>query len=65
MKPVLAPQDRLVSIDELDRDIVNLSYRINAATFELLVLITEFDERPAGCSGVLGIAPSGCTGAVT
>ena len=45
MKPAISPQDRLLSIDELDRDIVNLSYRINAATYELLVLVREFDER--------------------
>ena len=45
MKPVIPPQDRLLSIDELDRDIVNLSCHINAATYELLVLVREFDER--------------------
>ena len=45
MKPVISPKDRLLSIDELDRDIVNLSSRINAATFELLVLVRQFDER--------------------
>jgi hypothetical protein len=45
MKPVKAPKDRLVSIDELDHDIVNLSCHINAATYELLVLVREFDER--------------------
>ncbi len=45
MKPVTAPQDRLLSIDELDRGIVNLSCRINAATYELLVLVRQFDER--------------------
>ena len=45
MKPVELPQDRLLSIDELDRDIVSLSFRINAATYELLVLVREFDER--------------------
>jgi hypothetical protein len=38
MKPVKAPEDRLLSIDELDRDIVNLSFHINAATYELLAL---------------------------
>ena len=39
------PEVRLPSIDELDRGIVNLAARINAATFELLVLIRQFDER--------------------
>jgi len=45
MKPVKSPANRLLSIDELDRDIVNLAARINAATYELLVLIRQFDER--------------------
>ncbi|MCH7982271.1 MAG: DUF222 domain-containing protein, partial [Proteobacteria bacterium] len=45
MQPVEAPEDRLLSIDDLDRDIVNLSSRINAATFELLLLVRQFDER--------------------
>ena len=35
----------LRSIDDLDRDIVTLATRINAATFELLVLVREFEER--------------------
>ena len=32
-------------IDELDRAIVKLSARINAASYELLVLVRRFDER--------------------
>lgn len=32
-------------IEELDRNILNLCTRINAATYELLVLVREFDER--------------------
>src|SRR5690606_33695079 len=40
-----AVSSRRVSIDELDRAIVNLAGRINAATFDLLVLIRRFDER--------------------
>jgi len=35
----------LPNIDDLDRAIVSLSTRINAATYELLVLIRQFDER--------------------
>ena len=35
----------LPNIDDLDRAIVSLSSRINAATYELLVLIRQFDER--------------------
>ncbi len=35
----------LRAIDELDRDIVTLATRINAATYELLVLVREFEER--------------------
>ncbi len=45
MKPVISPKDRLLSIDELDRDIVNLSTRINAANYDLLVMVRQFDER--------------------
>ena len=45
MKPVISRKGRLLSIDELDRDIVNLSSRINAATYELVVLVRQFDER--------------------
>ncbi len=37
--------DGRLAIDELDKSIVNLSARINASTYELLVLIREFDER--------------------
>lgn len=45
MNPVIAlPKDFLL-IDELDQAIVSLSARINAETYELLVLIREFDER--------------------
>lgn len=35
----------LTPIEDLDRNILSLSQRINAATYELLVLIREFDER--------------------
>jgi hypothetical protein len=35
----------LQPIDDLDQAIVNLAARINAATYELLVLIRQFDER--------------------
>ncbi|MBT8108314.1 MAG: HNH endonuclease [Gammaproteobacteria bacterium] len=35
----------VTSIEELDRNILNLCTRINAATYELLVLIREFEER--------------------
>ncbi|MCH7980213.1 MAG: hypothetical protein IID59_01810, partial [Proteobacteria bacterium] len=45
MQPVISRKGRLLSIDELDRDIVNLSSRINAATYELVVLVRQFDER--------------------
>ena len=37
--------DGRLAIDDLDKSIVNLSARINASTYELLVLIREFDER--------------------
>ena len=45
MTPTKTPTERHLDIDELDRAIVNLSARINAASYELLVLIRRFDER--------------------
>ena len=36
---------RPLAIEELDRDISDLCVRINAATYELLILIREFDQR--------------------
>ena len=44
----------LVSIDELDQAIVNLAARINAETYELLVLIRQFDERAGWLKWGLG-----------
>ena len=44
MRPANSRSDR-TSIDDLDHGIVSLCTRINAATYELLVLIREFDER--------------------
>ncbi|MEL7184941.1 MAG: DUF222 domain-containing protein [Pseudomonadota bacterium] len=41
----MKPATTSSAIDELDRNIVGLCARINAATYELLVLIREFDER--------------------
>jgi len=35
----------LTPIDQLDESILTLATRLNAATYELLVLIREFDER--------------------
>ena len=48
MKPVetaVSGTPDLVAIDELDRNILNLCTRINAETYELLVMIREFDQR--------------------
>ena len=45
MRPANTPRNRLLSIDELDRGIVNLSAKINSATYELLILLRQFDER--------------------
>jgi len=45
MKSAENPSPDLVPIDELDQAIVDLSARINAATYELLVLIREFEDR--------------------
>ncbi len=54
MKPVTRSRPELVSIDERDRAIVNLAARINAETFELLVLIRQFDERAGWLKWGLG-----------
>jgi len=43
--PVTKPVPSLVSIDDLHSSIVSLAARINAETYELLVLVREFDER--------------------
>ena len=43
--PVIKPAPTLVSIDDLHSSIVSLAARINAETYELLVLVREFDER--------------------
>ena len=45
MRPVSTEHSEHSRIDDLDRSILNLCTRINAATYELLVLIREFDER--------------------
>ena len=37
--------ERLRSIDELEKNILGLARQINVATYELLVLVREFDER--------------------
>jgi len=50
MKPVI----KLLPIDDLDQAIVTLSARINAETYELLVLIREFDERAGWLKWGLG-----------
>jgi len=49
-----SPKERLLSIDELDRNIVSIASRINAATYELLVLIRQFDERAGWLQWGLG-----------
>jgi len=54
MKPVKPPQNRLLSIDDLDQAIVNLAARINAETYELLVLVRQFDERAGWLKWGLG-----------
>lgn len=45
MNPVNSTTADLAPIEELDRNILTLCARINAATYELLILIREFDER--------------------
>ena len=41
----MKPTTNLAPIEDLDRNIFTLCKHINAATYELLVLIREFDER--------------------
>ena len=50
MKPAIT----LLPIDDLDRAIVTLAARINAETYELLVLIRQFDERAGWLKWGLG-----------
>lgn len=45
MNPSSCAAPDLLPIDELDQAIVNLCCRINAATYELLLLIREFEDR--------------------
>jgi len=43
--PAISQANGHPDIDDLDRAIVNLAARINAASYELLVLVRRFDER--------------------
>jgi len=54
MKPVIRSLEELLPIDDLDQAIVKLSARINAETYELLVLIRQFDERAGWLKWGLG-----------
>ncbi len=45
MKLEIVPANYLVPIEALDEAIVTLATRINAATYDLLVLVRQFDER--------------------
>ena len=45
MSPVNSANNPPVSIDELDVAIVSCAAHINAATYELLLLVRQFDER--------------------
>ncbi len=57
MKSPDTVSERRLAIDALDQAIVNLSARINAANYELLTLIRQFDER----AGWLRWGLSNCT----
>ena len=57
--------DQRDSIDDLDRAIVNLAARINAASHDLLVLIRKFDERAGWLRWGFQNWRSGCIGVVT
>ena len=52
--PTKGPLSERLKIDDLDQAIVTLSARINAETYELLVLIREFDERAGWLKWGLG-----------
>jgi hypothetical protein len=54
MTPTTKALPELLPIDDLDRAIVTLVARINAETYELLVLIREFDERAGWLQWGLG-----------
>ena len=54
MSPASSAKTDLISIDELDHAIVSCAARINAATYELLVLIRQFDERAGFLQSGLG-----------
>ena len=45
MRPAATPRDPRPSIEELDHGIVSLATSINKATYDMLVLIRQFDER--------------------
>jgi hypothetical protein len=45
MNSVIQPETNLLPIDDLDKAIVSLAARISSATYELLVLVRQFDER--------------------
>ena len=45
MCPAKSLSSNLISIDELDTAIVSCAARINAATYEWLLLVRQFDER--------------------
>ena len=54
MKALIQHTENLLPIDDLDRAIVTLAARINAETYELLVLIRQFDERAGWLKWGLG-----------
>jgi hypothetical protein len=45
MSPVNSPHSNVISIDELDHAILSCAARMNAATYDMLLLIRQFDER--------------------
>ena len=45
MSTAISDESHLVPIDQLDEAIVNLASHINQSSYELLVLVRQFDER--------------------
>ncbi len=60
MSPANSAASPLISIDDLDSAIVSCAARINAATYEMLLLVRQFDER----GGVSTTVSSGWRGGV-
>ena len=48
LTPLTATRDNPMPVDALGEAIAELAARIHAATYELLVMLLDFDEQEAG-----------------